>query len=244
MSRDSNSHFEGAIIFDDDGDSSDNTGPVSYFGFGKGPSGGPDESIGPRVLSRATATNPTFLAPQGSIYLPSAQFVWHNIDGTTGGWVRILQEGAFPAIPADPAPAYQGVITFDLPDTGAILSQQNNFPFPAPTAANNQPIVIDEVTRVTYYKLEAAGTANVTVQTSFVTFGGATVQPFHSAPVALNVGHAGGFMDVVKPTNLFQTLQATPLNPANSVLRVDQVKSLAGENNAVRVVIEVIATTA
>jgi hypothetical protein len=244
MSRDSNSHFEGAIILDDDGDSSDNTGPIAYFGFGKGPSGGPDESIGPRVLAQRTFVDPAFTAPQGSLFLPRAQFVWHNIDGTPAGWVRIIQEGTFPAIPADPAPAYQGVISIDLPDSGAVTTQITEFPFTIPGGANNFPVVIDQVTRVTYYKLEAAGTANVTVQPSFVSFGGATVEPFHSAPVVLNVGHAGGFMDVVKPTNLFQSLQATPLSPLNSVLRVEQVKSLAGENNAVRVVIEVIATTA
>lgn len=244
MSRDSNSHFEGAIIFDDDVDSGDNTGPVSYFGFGKNPSTSPDESIGPRVSGRRTATDPSFVAPQGSIYLPGlGQFVWHNVDGTAGGWVRILQEGSFPRLPANPAPAYQGVITLDLPDTGGVLTQTNNFPFSAPSGFGTSPIVIEEVVRVTYYKLEAAGNANVTVQTSFTSFGGATVEPFHSAPIVLNAGHAGGFMDVVKPTNLFQTLQASPSNPFNSVLRVEQVKSLAGENNAVRVVIEVIATT-
>lgn len=229
MSRNSNSHFEGAIILDDDGQSANNTGPISYIGFDKSVTAD-DESEGPRISGRSGGIEPpTFEAPQGSMYLPGlGQFVWHNVDGTTGGWVRLLQEGSFPPTPATPSPTYEGVISIDLPDTGAVLSQQTTFPFPA-------TVQVAQVLKVTYYKLEAAGTANVTIQPNMVNAG--VPEPFHAAPIALNVGWAAGFMDVVEPSDLFQTLTANVLF-SGTFLRIDQVKALAGENNAVRVVIE------
>ncbi len=231
MSRNSNSHFEGAIILDDDGVSADNTGPISYFGFDKSPNA-TDESNGPRISGgQSFGDNPTFLAPQGSIYLPGlGQWVWHNVDGTTTGWVRLLQDGLLPPVGPTPTPVMEGVITLDLPDTGAVTTQTNTFPFP-------NGVRIGQVIRATYYKLEAAGTANVNVQTQFTI--GPTIQDFHAAPVVLNVGWAAGFMSVVNPTDLFQDLT---INVAftGGQLNVIQTKSLAAENNAVRVIIEVV----
>ena len=231
MSRDSNSHFEGAIILDDDGVSPNNTGPISYFGFDKSPNA-TDESNGPRISGgQGFGDNPAFLAPRGSIYLPGlGQWVWHNIDGTTTGWVRLLQDGSLPAPLATPTPTMEGVITIDLPDTGAVLTQTNLFPFP-------NSVRIGQVIRATYYKLEASGTANVTVQTQF-TLGPGT-QDFHAAPVALNVGWAAGFMSVVNPADLFQDLTANVAFTGGQ-MNVIQTKSVPGENNAVRVVVEVI----
>ena len=229
MSRDSNSHFEGAIILDDDGLSADGTGPISYVGFDK--SLVTDESTGPRLSGRATSGLPAFVAPRGSIFMPGLDdWAWHNIDGTVTGWRRLLQEGQLPPAPAAPVPAIDGIISIDLPDTGANLTLDTDFPVPA-------GVDISQIADSWCFKLAAGGALGCTIQVTLIPNVGVPAIVWGAALV-LNAVFASPHGARINPRDL--NVVDTAMIGGATTLRCTQVKANIGDNNAVRVCLSVL----
>ena len=222
----SNSHFEGAIILDDDGTSTDNTGPVSYVGFGMDPNS--DESIGPRISGLRQGGTPLggwFAAPVGSLYLSGTgdptRSVWHNIDGTVNGWVQLLQQGTLPVPSIPPTPSSGAYIIIDLPDTGALLTLDTDF------------ILTWDISGILdtwAYKLDATGIATDTLMPIL------NGNNLYAAVLPL-IGLVGaGIGGRINPRDLLLTATAS----AGDTLRLTQNKALAAHNNAVRWIATVI----
>jgi hypothetical protein len=229
MSRDSNSHFEGAIILDDDGLSTDGTGPISYVGFDK--SLVTDESAGPRLSGRATSGPPAFIAPRGSIFMPGLDdWAWHNIDGTVTGWRRLLQEGQLPPAPAAPIPAIDGIIAIDLPDTGANLTLDTDLIIPA-------GVDISQIVDSWGYKLDASGALGCTIQVTIIPLLGVP-QTVWGSPLVLNAIFATPHGARINPRDL--NVVDTSMIGGATTLRYTQVKANVGDNNAVKVCLEVL----
>tara|TARA_R110000824_G_scaffold93519_5_gene226105 strand:+ start:15469 stop:16170 length:702 start_codon:yes stop_codon:yes gene_type:complete len=228
MSRNSNSHFEGAIILDDTGTSPDGTGPISYVGFDKATLGNPDESAGPRISGEEHGGAPGFDAPRGSVYLPGTgsvvnQFVWHNI-GTeiAPEWVRLIQEGRQPT-PVPGVPSIESSIVIDLPDTGAVLTLDTDIVMPD----NAQ---LRSVQEIITYKLGATGAAGCTIQVTCDP-AGVPIDAF-SVPFVINQAFVSPFMTKAEPPDLARSMFVV----SGDTLRFSQAKLNVGDNNAVRVV--------